>query len=417
MSTLKTINISDAVSLNILEDSRFKTIRISVNMLVPLTEKTAAVNGILPRIVTRASELYPDYTALRKKLADLYGATLDCSIGKLGGFQVVSLFADGIASKFAFAGENMVDELSNLLLSVISRPLKDENGNFPQDGFEQEKAQVLDQFDSDFNNKILYSRKRAEQIMFEGMPEGINRNGTKEQVESLKIDSLSDDWNNLLSSAKFEIFVLGDCTVNPDKFKEMFGSWGQAHKYEAKLLKTENVKDVTEEMTVAQSKLVMGFSADMAANESPIFKLMCAVFGGTTSSKLFMNVREKMSLCYYCSASFDSNTKTMMVMSGIETENIEKAKTEILRQFDEVKQGNITDDELEFAKLDICNGYRSLNDSLHGIEGWYLGQCLRGAAKSPEEAVDDIMKITKQEIVLAANKVLLNTIYTLKGNA
>lgn len=417
MSTLKTIDISNAVRLNILEDKRFKTVRISVNMLVPLTEKTAAVYGILPRIVTRASELYPDYTALRKKLADLYGAALDCSVSKIGGFQVISLFADGIASKLAFDGENMVDELSNLLLNVISKPLKDENGDFPLDGFNQEKAQVIDQFDSDFNNKILYSRKQAEQIMFEGMPEGISRNGTKEQVENLEVGELSSAWDTLLASSKFEIFVLGDCKVDVDKFKNMFSSWGQAHQYEPKFLKVDKTKEITEELDIAQSKLVMGFSADSKMNESPKFKLMCAVFGGTTSSKLFMNVREKMSLCYYCSAGFDTNTNAMFVMSGIETENIEKAKNAILEQLDEVKKGNITDDELEFAKLDICNGYRSVNDSLYGIEGWYLSQCLRDSAKSPEDAANDIVKITKEDVVSAANKVSLNTIYTLKGNA
>lgn len=417
MSAIQVYPINDAVRLNVLEDKRFKTVHVSVDMLVPLCEETAAVYGVLTRIVTRATREYPDYTKLSQKLAELYGATLDCSITKLGGCQVLSLFAQGIAGRYAFDGEDMVKELSALLFSILSEPLRTPDGNLPEDGFLQEKRQVLEVFDSEFNDKIHYAHKRAEEILFEGKPEGLNRYGTRAQVEALTLPQVSGAWEKLLRSAKFEVFVMGDCHPDPELFRKAFASFGTPLTYAPQNLATAELKDVKEEMPLAQSKLVMGFSADAQYGKSDDFKLMSAVFGGTPSSKLFANVREKMSLCYYCSSSFDANTHTMFVQSGVETENIEKAREVILAQLEEIKAGRITEEEIDSAKLAVGNAYRSVNDSLTAVENWYLSQCFRPEVRSPEEAAASIAAVSKEEIVAAANRVSLNTVYTLKGNA
>ena len=145
-------------------------------------------------------------------------------------------------------------------------------------------------------------------------------------------------------------------------------------------------------------------------------KKLSAVYGGTASSKLFLKVREKLSLCYYCSSSFDANTATLFVQSGVETQNLAKARAAILEQLDEIKKAAISVEEIQAAKLAMRHSYYSVQDSLSATEYWYLTQVFRDEVKTPEEAIESIENLTKDEVAAAANQLILNTVYTLKGN-
>ena len=144
-------------------------------------------------------------------------------------------------------------------------------------------------------------------------------------------------------------------------------------------------------------------------------RLMTALYGGTPHSKLFLNVREKMSLCYYCSSQYDRYKGIIMVGSGVEQQNIEKARKEILHQLEEVQNGNFDDNDLESAKMSVANSFRSVADYLGGLEYWYLCQTLEGAMCTPEQSAENITKVTRQQVIDAAKKVTLDTVYTLTG--
>ena len=139
MSVLESQRLSDAVTLHTFTDPRFKTMKVSVNLFLPLEQATAARNAILPSLASRATRAYPDYTALNGRLAQLYGASLSNSVRKMGDFQVLSLSANGISSRYAFGGEDMFAQLTGLLFDVLFDPLKDQEGLFPEDGFRQEQ--------------------------------------------------------------------------------------------------------------------------------------------------------------------------------------------------------------------------------------------------------------------------------------
>ena len=143
---------------------------------------------------------------------------------------------------------------------------------------------------------------------------------------------------------------------------------------------------------------------------------MVTILGGTPHSKLFLNVREKLSLCYYCAARFNSIKDLIFIESGVETKNLADARKEILTQWQEICDGNITDAEIQSAKLSICNSYRTIGDYLGGLESWYLTQTFRPNIQTPEEAAEEINTVTKEEIVAAANRVTLDTVYQLIGN-
>ena len=414
--------ICDGVNFRSIRDTKFKTMRISAHLIVPMSRQTAAENALLPFLLSRASREYPDFTKLGQRLAELYGASLNADVQKLGDLQVLSLSASGIADRYALEGEAISGELAKLLCSILfDPPLVD--GLFPEDGFEQEKRQTMELIDSEYSDKRTYARQRCEAIMCADEPYGVNRYGGKEDIARVERPALTAAWKRLLDTAKIELMVLGDCDPAPvyEGFRAAFETLGSRKTADCttKVVRSaEKVNTVTEKMDVAQGKLVMGFRTGTATpdEEVPATRLMAALFGGTPNSKLFLNVREKLSLCYYCSASYNSMKGIMLVQSGVEVKNMERAKEEILRQLDEVKQGNFDESEVEAAKMSLCNSYRTLSDSLGGLENWYLSQTFASHLQQPEEAAAQINAVTRQEIIDAANRVTLDTVYCLVGN-
>ncbi len=383
--------ICDGVNFRSIRDTKFKTMRISAHLIVPMSRQTAAENALLPFLLSRASREYPDFTKLGQRLAELYGASLNADVQKLGDLQVLSLSASGIADRYALEGEAISGELAKLLCSILfDPPLVD--GLFPEDGFEQEKRQTMELIDSEYSDKRTYARQRCEAIMCADEPYGVNRYGGKEDIARVERPALTAAWKRLLDTAKIELMVLGDCDPAPvyEGFRAAFETLGSRKTADCttKVVRSaEKVNTVTEKMDVAQGKLVMGFRTGTATpdEEVPATRLMAALFGGTPNSKLFLNVREKLSLCYYCSASYNSMKGIMLVQSGVEVKNMERAKEEILRQLDEVKQGNFDESEVEAAKMSLCNSYRTLSDSLGGLENWYLSQTFASHSQQPEE--------------------------------
>nr|WP_319488125.1 pitrilysin family protein [uncultured Caproiciproducens sp.] len=415
-------SVCDGVNFRSVKDTKFKTVRMSVNFLLPIQKKTAASNAILPFLLSRASREYPDFTKLGERLAELYGAELNADVQKLGDVQLLSLSASGIADRYALNGESISTALSKLLCSILFDP-PFENGLFSQDGFEQEKRQTIELIDSEYNDKRTYARQRCEEVMCKSEPYGINRYGSREDIKNLKREELTDVWRYLIEKSKIEIMVLGDCDPQPvyEGFYNAFQKVGKRSTVECttkNIKKADKSNDVTEKMDIAQSKLVIGFRTAISLQDEQVeaVKLMVALFGGTPNSKLFLNVREKLSLCYYCSALFISMKGIMLVQSGVETKNIDKAKEEIFFQLEEIKKGNFDDDEINAAKLSMCNSYRSLSDSLGGLEAWYLSQTFSNYVKRPEEAAAIISSVTRQQIIDAANNVTLDTVYRLVGN-
>ena len=408
--------LSDAVTLRSYTAPRFKTMRFSVKMLLPLRPETAAPYGILPGLVTRATREYPTFAALNQKLSSLYGAALSSSVRKLGAFQVLSLSVSGISDRYAFGGEKMTTELLNLLFSAIFTPLKEETGLFPKEHFLQEQRQLLELKDAEYNDKAAYVRQKCEKLLFQGTPGAIDRYGEREEIAALSQETLPKAWDEALQNARFEIFTLGDCSADPAFFRETFSSVGSKLPLSAMPYAAPGpILRETEEQPVGQSKLSMGFRVDVGSDEKLLFQLMNTVFGGVPSSKLFQNVREKMSLCYYCSSSYHHLGRAIFVDSGVETENLERTEQEILHQLTLLQQGEIEEEELLSAKLALCNSFRSMGDSLSAVEGWNLGQIFEEHPFTPEEAVERIMCFTVDDIISAARRINPAAVFALKG--
>lgn len=422
MNSLVRKNIADGVYLNAVKDNRFKTMRISVKIIVPLNKDTAAQNALLCGVLSRSCKAYPDFTLFSKKLSSLYGADLSSGVRKMGDAQVITLSIGGLDDRYAFGNEEISKEFSKLLCEVIFNP-NITDGQFNEKDIEQERRQLLDLIDSEFNDKRAYAISQLVSNMCKDEIFGIKRYGTAEDIKKLTSSDLYNAWKNILKNARFEIFYIGDSSSDKveNVFKEAFSKIDRMPcKVNTEIVRTANeVKRVVEEFDVSQAKLVMGFRGGVADGDDEkkvtAARLMCAILGGTASSKLFNNVREKQSLCYYCASRYDCSKGILMVDSGVEGENLEKTEKAILKEIDDMKNGVISDFEIEATKLAVINSFRTSNDAVQGIETWYSSQLFSPAFKSIEQLSAEFNAVTKEEIVEAANKLSLDTVYILKN--
>ena len=412
--------ICEGVDFCNIRDDRFKAGRISVNLITPLDRSTAAANALLSWVLTRSCKKYPDITSLSRKLNDLYGAALYPSVLRSGDYQLISITASGLDDRYSMDGESVSSELADLLCSIIFDP-KLVDGHFDDEDVEQERRQLLEDIDAEYNDKRLYSIKRCLEIMCRDELYSIGRCGSREDVEALSHGSIVAAWKRLLDNSKVRITMLG--SADPDKAFERFSAFfaDKPRKFRVSPVvvpEVREVKRIVETDEISQSKLVMGYRCKYPENnrERIASTLMSTVLGGTPTSKLFENVREKQSLCYYCSSMVENKKGLMLISSGVETENIEKTEKAITDQVELLMRGVISDDEFDSAKLALKNAFISVMDNLAAMESFYLNYILSDQTLSPAESVQLLETITKEDVTALASHIKLDTVFSLVGN-
>ncbi len=413
--------LGDGLHFSTVTDPKFKHNRLSVNFITPLAAETAAENAILPFLLTKGSKDCPDYTQLEKRLCALYGATLDADVAKFGQYQLLSISIQGIDGRYALEGENLLEECAKLLCELAFRP-NITDGTFPEKELELERQFLLDTIAAEINDKRSYALTRCKSHMCKGEPTALRKYGEPEQVEAITPASAAAAYRRLLETAAIEVVFVGP--GSPQFAKELFTKSLNArpkaltsYTCAQRVEKADQQRDFTESMEVSQGKLVLGFRTGTLADYRSLtpLRMMVALLGGTPFSRLFVYVREKLSLCYYCAARFDISTGILTVDSGVEFENKQKAQDEILHQLKIVQQGEFTDEEMENTRLAMASSLRSTTDSQSGMESWYLTQILLGSAVSPEEEAQALDAVNKQKLLEAAKAVTLDTVYFLTG--
>ncbi len=421
-SKLNREKIAHNVYFSSVTDARYKTNRISVNLIMPLERKTATANALLCAVLRKCSREYKTFTEINERLCDLYGAYLDSDVLKIGENQGISLFVTAIDDRYALGKEPVTEQAARLLCSLLLSPaIRD--GAFPDDVLKVEKQVLIDQIESEINEKRSYAIMQCSKHMCADERFAVPRYGYKEDVPSITGAVLADAYRELMENATVEVFFAGcgDPAAAKQIFEEAFGQIKRTSSFTMTTdvrHEVEAVKEVTEHMDIAQSKLVLGFRAGASVadeQKSLVAFLASAVYGATPTSKLFRNVREKLSLCYYCAARYDRYKGIVMVDCGIEAANMQKARDEIVRQLDEMKNGGITDEELTNAVLAIKNGYNAVFDSTKSVETYYLGQIFAGTARDPEEVAAQLERVTVQDLAQAAQHIQLDTVYFLTG--
>ncbi len=408
-------------ALTIISMDKFKSSYLAFSLAVPLTRETAAKNTLLMKILKRGTQSYPDMIALSKKLEYLYSADIFTRCYSLGETQFLNISMDVLNDAYTMEKTDLIEEALEVLGEIMYAPVL-ENGIFRQTYFESEKRNLLAEIDAEINNKGKYAFSRMRELMCDKERYGASPLGIKAYVETFTNEDLYAHYQDVLASAPIEILFVGNTDEKKLKNALLRLLHGRAPKrvfpMETEVIRrAPSVRTIVEESIGNQGNLVLGFRTGtvLADGNYPVLALFCELYGGSPASKLFVNVREKLSLCYYCVSHAEAIKGLMFVRAGIENENFEAAKNEILLQLSLLQSGAFTDEELNAAKLSLCNAYLEMADSPQSLETWYMGRAISGLSQSPEAAAEAVQKITKSEIVEIANKITLDTVYFLKS--
>lgn len=416
----KIISLSEGAEGLFIKTDRFKTTLISFNFYLPLKKETVAEFALLPFILTSCSKKYPDFSQLNYKLSRLYGARLDSSAEKYGDWQLLKMTVSVINDRYSLDGESLANRACDMLLGLIFEP-STENSAFLENDVSREKRKAIEHIRGEISEKRILAKNRLIVEMYKDEPYGVPKCGTVEDVEKITGSSLYTAWQNMLKTAFIRVNVVGSSVPSGffERISENFALLDRKDitlpKISAPTKENKTVSKVTDRMDVKQGKLCLGFSSEMYGNDDDSLPLMimCDIFGGGPYSRLFSNVREKMSLCYYCSASAVRQKGLITVESGIETENAEKAEKEILNQLETVKKGEFTDFEFESSIKSVCDSLSSYGDSQAAIDTWYTMKINNNGTYSPTEIAERIKAITRDEVTAAAKGVKLHTVYKL----
>ncbi len=417
---MTTQSIAEAVRFCSVKTDKFKTCRVNVSLAMPL-DKDVSSRAILPFMFQRRCAKYPDFTSFNRVLDELYGASVSVGVLKRGEAQILSFGLTAIDDRFALDGDKVALECTKLLTEMIFEPLTD-GESFPEDIVEQEKRLLVEIIKNEQNDKRRYAMLRCEEAMFADEAYGINRFGTVDEVNALTPNAVYAAWRDVLERSTVQITMVS--SMNPEPVAQLIESKFSTIERHPVKIETQFISGlpkpeyVTESMPLKQGKLVMGFRTGMRSEDDmmPAMKVAVDIFGGGTYSKLFSVVREKMSLCYYCSAGLFNSKGIVMVQSGIEDANEEKAKNEIINQLRLTADGEFSDEDLSSSIKSLTDSILSNSDTPEEITAWYASQILRKELKAPEAFAEEIRKVDRAEVIRTAKTIMLDTIFMLKSN-
>lgn len=416
--------IMPGVWLTSVKSSKFKTACMSVTLLTQLDRDTAALNAIIPYVLRRGTSVYPDMESLAMRMDELYGTAIEPVVRRIGEIQCVGFFASLPENRFVPAGDDILRESARLMADMLLNPTTRGGLLLPQ-YVDSEKEKLLELIRSRINEKRSYSVQRCLEEMCCYEDFAVSRYGDEQSVESIRYQKLSKYYRNLLSTSPVEMFYCGreEAQTVADILRDAFAMMprGEINYDIGTDIRMNAVEDkpryVEEELDVTQGKLVIGFRLGECMDDPDLAAIYVfnAVFGGSVTSKLFMNVREKLSLCYYASSMIDTHKGLMLVASGIEFDKFEAARDEILAQLDAVRNGDITDEELSAACACVASDMRTALDSQGDLEGFYLSNAIDGLEIEPQELAELAEQVTREDVVSVANSIECDLIYFLKG--
>lgn len=412
--------IAPRVHLSSAPADKFNRCRISIHFLFPAQREAATAHALLPLVMERGYADCPDMTDLTKKLARLYGADLSIYARAQGANRNICIGVTGIKDIFALEGEALGKEYAEIALGVAFRPhLVD--GLFDAEAVEIEKQMLQKSLADEINDKRLYAARQASRVFFGDTPAGIRQEGYLEEVAALTPADVTAAYYDMLRTASIELVVLGYGEQTDAVADMLLAALANAKIERAPIaplapsfMPAIATKHAAETFDLVQAKLCMAFTTGQAVDVEQIeaYRLAMAVFGGSVSSRLFLNVREKMHLCYYCSSSFNSATGAMLVHSGVEPANAQIAEEAILNELAQLCNGPITDEEFDDCRRGLVSGTNSVEDSLSSIESWYYMQILRGGAlRTPAETRAALLRVTKEEVQAVLRQFSLSVSY------
>lgn len=419
MSGAEKYVIADNINLFLIKDTKYKTVFAATYLHRDLSRDEVTFNSVLSKVLKSSTADHPSMNELSIYAQELYGCGFDVSVAKRASIQSIVSNISVLNDRFSESG--IVEKAFTLMLDLLFNP-DVKNGTFNNEYVENQKKNLKDDIESLINDKRSYANVRCIEEMCKGEKNSIVEIGYAEDLELINAGNLLKHYNSIITKSPIDIFVVGDIDI--EYAMGFFRKYFEKFEFDISPLKVElscgdvlNEKYIEDNMEVNQGKLAMGLRTGINLENPMYYPLLVgnSIFGSGAHSKLFNNVREKLSLCYYAYSRLDKYNALMLIGSGIEFENFEKTKMAVLEELDNVKNGNFSESDIDVAKEYIIGSYISYNDSPSMLTDYYLGMSFTDSLVSLEEAAELVRKVTKEQIVEAFAGVKLDTVYFLNG--
>lgn len=421
MKNNKTINLGKGINLTLIPEEKFKSNLVSIYIQRILDRDEVTMNALLPSIIKSGSEKYPSAREMSYHQDDLYGVSIGADSSKRGESQVITFKI--ISTDEEYLDEKIFKKVVKYLDEVVNHPLVIDGG-FKEEYVAIEKENLKNRIESIINDKGRYAVERAREEMFKNEKYGISDLGYLEDIDKITAKGLYEHYVNIMKTSPIDIVVEGN--FDEDEIVEIISNGFDFHRENIIeipradfIKKVDEIKVIKEEMDITQGKLVMGYRCNVDyKDEFKYYSLFVGsnVLGGGPHSKLFVNVREKESLCYYIYSSLEKYKTSIFISSGIESENYDKTVELIGEQLKSLKEGKISDEELLNSKSAIISSLKTIKDSLGGSSDFYFSQSMGGTNTTVEKIIEMIEKVTVSDIVEAFKNIELDTIYFLSNN-
>jgi predicted Zn-dependent peptidase len=412
--------VKNGVTFYRIKSDKFKTTRVDVFFLDELKKERASGNALLPSMMKRGCEAYPSVVEFEKKLEQLYGADIDGGVTKKGELQFITFYMSHVSDQYTSGDERLFDECSALLNCILEKPLLEGNG-FKKSLFKQERDNMVDYIRSRVNDKMRFSLSRCIEEMCADEPYAIPEDGTEEDALLLTLENTLGLYNEMMRTYPAYAYVSGQ--VDDKSIGRFIDGFLCGERNNIKTLRKDcvkrtvkDVKHVDESMDVNQGKLCMGFRTHIDPCSPDYYPLVVynGILGGDPHSKLFRNVREKASLAYYAQSVLEKYKGLMIIMSGIEAENRSKAEDIILKQVEDMKKGNISEEDLKASANALETGMKAMQDSPGAIVDFFMSQNLTDCEDDFDSTAEKFKSVTLDDVVRVAQNVQLDTVYFLK---
>lgn len=418
----KNIEIKKGMSLHTIETSKFKTNLLAIMITTELTKENATKNALISLILRRGTANIPTQDEISKKLENMYGANFDCGIDKIGDNQIIKFYLESLSDEYLPEKDSNLKESIRMLLDIVCNPITEEN-KFKTEYFDAEKEKLKQIIEAKKDNKGMYAFNRCIEEMYKNKPYATYKFGELEELEKITNEELYKYYKELIQECKFDIYISGEKTEEIKTEIENNENIAKLKPRDAKYITNSleepteiKEKTVQESADITQGKLVIGMNIEQKMENSKNVALIYnAILGGTATSKLFQNVREKASLAYTAGSNYIRQKGNVFIRCGIEIENYEKALDIIKKQIEDMKQGNFTEEELENTKQYIISTIQEIKDEQDTQIAYYFSHELAKTDSSIEKYINNVRKVTKEQIIEIAKTVKINTIYFLKN--
>lgn len=423
------ISVGERMTLRLCRTEKFKAGMLSLSMVLPIQKEETYLTSLLLSVLLRGTQKYPTVSALNRRLDYLFGTELSIRNFYRGDVQVIGLCADLLEHTYLPEGEWREDTLPEGALEVMSQilffPKLDENGLLDAGYVESEKKLQCDTIRAQKNQPHAYASDRCRAIMYENEPCGVPVYGDEEAVMAVTPARLTAHWKKLLSSLSLHVFYVGrlheDVLVSA-LHRAFDAPLSQAVCPPQRVVAcaphpmAQTCRREEESLPVNQGHLIIGLRMGCVLTDRDFYAcvLLNELLGASPVSKLFMNVREKLSLCYSCHSVYNAYKGTILIWCGLENEQRERAEREIFAQLDAIANGEFDDAEWEGAKKSLENAYRQLEDSPTAMESFYFGRGLVGSDVTVEQCRAHFAGVDRADVIRLAKEAKADTVFFLR---